>query len=280
MTFRTKISIGIILLALIGGGVWFMYSGRSEITFSRVTPEQASKAVAVLSRDQDNDGLKDWEEELWHTDVLNPDTDGDTTTDGEEIKLGRNPTKEGPEDELDKGTIEQKIVPGGGDWTETDRLSRELFAKYLALKQSGQPFTAEEEQKLLEDFIQRYPEAKPSKVYTESELVFADEDTDVSLWAYGNAVGAVVIAHKEGGESELIIFERALENEDGIDLANLDDRIKRYEAMTDPVQTLSTATAYPAAVEKLVRAFTDISDYLVMKNILFAKGEAGYILTQ
>ncbi len=332
MTNPTKISIGIVFLLLVGGGVWFMYSGRSEVTFSRVTPEQASRAVAVLSRDQDNDGLKDWEEELWHTDTLNPDTDGDKTTDGEEIKLGRNPLKEGPSDELDKGTVEQKTVPGGGDWTETDRLSRELFAKYLALKQSGQPFTAEEEQKLIEDFIQRYPEAKPGKVYTESDIVFAEEttpaladsgtpfskgeDTDASLRAYGNAIGAVINAHKEGGESELIIFERALQNDDGTDLANLDGRIRHYEEMlsefmaiptpkgtatmqvdllnaiealrestsgmalafTDPVRTLSLASAYPTAVEKLVRAFEDISDYFAMKKIVFGEKEPGSIL--
>jgi len=325
MTSRTKIIIGVVLLAFVGGGVWFMYSGRSEIKFSRVTPEQAAKAAAVLSRDQDNDDLKDWEEELWHTDALNPDTDGDKTSDGGEIKEGRNPlvantAPEGtsPNDRLDRATVEAKTVPGGGDWTETDRLSRELFAKYMAIKQSGQTFTAEEERKLIEDFIKRYPEAKPSKLYTESDIAYAEEDTETALRAYGNAVGTVIIAHKEGGESELTIFERALQNDDVTDLANLQGRIKRYEAMlselltipaprgvatmhvdllnavealragtagmalafTDPVHTLSLASSYPAAVEKLTRAFEDIADYLAMKKATFTKNEAGYILTQ
>lgn len=46
-----------------------------------------------LNQDSDADGLKDWEEMLYHTDPHNPDTDGDGTLDGEEVKLGRDPTK-------------------------------------------------------------------------------------------------------------------------------------------------------------------------------------------
>lgn len=318
MTTRKKIIGGIALVVLLGGGGWFLYSGRTEIKFARVSPEQASQAVAVLSRDQDKDELKDWEEELWHTDPLKPDTDGDGTPDGEEIKLGRNPVKAGPGDELDKGTIESKTVPGGGDWSETDRLSRELFGKYLAIKQSGVPFTAEEERKLLEEFVHRFPETQPKKIYTESDIVLSAKDDDASLRAYGNALGTVINTHKDGGESELIIFERALQNEDELDLENLQGRIKRYDtmilafkviatpksagtmhiallnsiealkesvtgmagALQDSVRALSAAAAYPDAVEKLFTAVNDISNLLAIKKISFGEGEPGVILTK
>ena len=49
-------------------------------------------------------------------------------------------------------------------------------------------------------------------------------------------------------------------------------------AFTDPVRTLSLASAYPTAVEKLVRAFEDISDYFAMKKIVFGEKEPGSIL--
>ena len=49
--------------------------------------------IDKLNQDSDADGLKDWEEALYHTDPHNPDTDGDGTPDGEEVKLGRDPTK-------------------------------------------------------------------------------------------------------------------------------------------------------------------------------------------
>lgn len=41
--------------------------------------------------DTDNDGLTDKVEKMLHTDPYNPDTDGDGTSDGDEIKAGRNP---------------------------------------------------------------------------------------------------------------------------------------------------------------------------------------------
>ncbi|MBU4284869.1 thrombospondin type 3 repeat-containing protein [Patescibacteria group bacterium] len=50
------------------------------------------------SKDTDNDGLKDWEENLYKTDPLNPDTDADGYLDGEEINSGHNPLVKGPND--------------------------------------------------------------------------------------------------------------------------------------------------------------------------------------
>jgi len=49
--------------------------------------------------DSDNDGLKNWEEELYKTDYMNPDTDGDGYLDGEEINSGHNPLVKAPGDE-------------------------------------------------------------------------------------------------------------------------------------------------------------------------------------
>ncbi|MDO8620307.1 MAG: hypothetical protein Q7R64_03085 [bacterium] len=318
MTTRTKIISGVATVIVLGGGFWFLQTGRTEIKFDRISPEQASKAAEVLSKDMDADGLKDWEEELWHSDPLKPDTDGDKTLDGEEIKLGRDPLKAGPGDKLDKETVEKRTVPGGGDWTETDRLSRELFAKYLTMRKSGAPFTAEDEEKLLEEFTNRPIDTAPQKIYTEDDIVLAKTDTGASLHAYGNALGSVITAHIDTGENELTIFERALQNEDELDLGSLDNRVKRYEsilsgfkaipapmsvkgmhiallnalealkesvagmalALTDPVHSLPAAVAYPTAVEKLATAFSDISSYFAQKQVTFGKEEGGYILTK
>lgn len=52
------------------------------------------------NKDSDGDGLKDWEEDLYKTDIYNPDTDGDGFLDGEEINSGHNPTVKGPGDKI------------------------------------------------------------------------------------------------------------------------------------------------------------------------------------
>src|SRR3989338_8922620 len=122
MTNRTKILAVVGILAFIGG-LFYLRTGRSEITVGKVAPAEAKKAAEVLLRDQDEDGLKDWEEELWKTDALKADSDGDGTSDGEEGKEGRDPTKPAPDDKLDSETIEKKTVPGGG---ERRRLAQSL----------------------------------------------------------------------------------------------------------------------------------------------------------
>ena len=55
------------------------------------------KTPNPLLQDSDNDGLQNWEEELYKTDPINPDSDGDGASDGEEIKVGRNPALAGPD---------------------------------------------------------------------------------------------------------------------------------------------------------------------------------------
>jgi len=48
-----------------------------------------------LLQDSDNDGLLDYEETEYGTDINNPDTDGDGYLDGDEVKNGFNPAGEG-----------------------------------------------------------------------------------------------------------------------------------------------------------------------------------------
>lgn len=57
-------------------------------SYSDLPPEVAQAIIA----DSDNDGLKDWEEILWKTKIDNNDSDGDGYSDGEESKLGYDPT--------------------------------------------------------------------------------------------------------------------------------------------------------------------------------------------
>ena len=54
--------------------------------------------AAEAAKDTDADGLKDWEEAIWHTDAAKADTDGDGTPDGEEVKQNRDPRLAGPND--------------------------------------------------------------------------------------------------------------------------------------------------------------------------------------
>ncbi|MBA7703642.1 hypothetical protein ES703_112432 [subsurface metagenome] len=56
--------------------------------------------IESQDKDSDNDGFKDWEEELYKTNPFNPDTDNDGYLDGEEINSGHNPLVKAPGDEV------------------------------------------------------------------------------------------------------------------------------------------------------------------------------------
>lgn len=67
---------------------------KSESSFEYSQEETPS------NQDTDNDGLADWQEEIYKTDPDNPDTDGDGYLDGEEVRAGYDPLKPAPGDKI------------------------------------------------------------------------------------------------------------------------------------------------------------------------------------
>jgi hypothetical protein len=90
---KSKIPSLIIIIAivLIIGGLVLIW---------KHSDEKQTKISQENFKDSDNDGLRDWEEELFHTDPRNPDTDGDGYLDGEEVDSGYNPLIKSPGDKL------------------------------------------------------------------------------------------------------------------------------------------------------------------------------------
>lgn len=85
-----------------------------------------TKVVDLITSDVDNDGVYDWEETLWRTDLNNKKT-FDNVPDRDWINMRKK--------ELD---IEEKsTIETGEKMTETDKISRELFSTFLALNQKG-----------------------------------------------------------------------------------------------------------------------------------------------
>ena len=81
---------------MVGGAYLSLHRGQKNE--GSAVPEQ-SLTIASYSApensidelDSDLDGLPDWKELILGTDTKNPDTDGDGTNDGDEVKQDRNP---------------------------------------------------------------------------------------------------------------------------------------------------------------------------------------------
>lgn len=115
--------------------------GKSAYSTSNVPQKTSDLFLANAEKDTDNDGLKDWEEELWRTDLIKIDSDGDGASDGEEVKAGRNPKITG-------------ICPEQPEQIEgcTDKLQSPEEITKKNNSNSTQTFTA----KIAEDFGKNY----------------------------------------------------------------------------------------------------------------------------
>ena len=170
----------LILLALCVIGVSIFFGSRvkkRETVYGALSTESVQKVNAILERDEDGDGLKDWEEELWQTKRDNADTDGDGAADGVEVASGRDPFKSGPNDALNQEEIDKKTtLAERGEPTLTDTIARDLFAEYLKIKQEGRQLTADDERKILLRFFNNPPPLEAVKLYTDTDITVTDEE--------------------------------------------------------------------------------------------------------
>ncbi len=130
-----KLIIPFFLIGLSVLAVYFSSArgGPTKIYDKQTASLQVQKeAVENPNLDSDNDGLPDWQEILWKTDPRNPDTDGDKTTDGEEIKQKRNPLVKGPDD----GILETMF--GGDNQNNSDSQMPNNFTEVIGQQFLGQ----------------------------------------------------------------------------------------------------------------------------------------------
>lgn len=116
---------GVFLLAIVSVFFFIPLSSKKENKRYSRPPKTKEEAIERIQRDLDNDGLKDWEENIYGTDSEKEDTDGDGTTDGEEIRVSRNPLRPGPGDEL------SIPLPPPTEGNKTEALANEFIGRSL-----------------------------------------------------------------------------------------------------------------------------------------------------
>ncbi|MDQ3014807.1 MAG: hypothetical protein M3Q73_03015 [bacterium] len=227
------------MVAVVSVGAAFFFPVQTQKTLA---PETVSGNTEVIIQDKlkeqdtDEDGLKDWEESLWLTDIKIKDTDGDGTDDGKEVAAGRNPAVKAPNDNLKPNAEAKKDDAPAAPLTQTSKISRELFAKYMSLKQNGQELTPEVEAELIESIININNFAKTPEYTYEFESFRISKDSPELLKRYGNTIGSIIktnavkgIDSKGRPVHELLILERALNTGNAAELELLGSIITSYE---------------------------------------------------
>lgn len=206
-----------------------------------IAGNEALNKLKQLSVDTDNDGLPDWEENLWKTDIRNPDTDGDGAMDGEETKNGRDPVTPGPNDvvsEMTGAASSTDLFANQKDLSVTERFSRAFFSKYVEARKNSQGKLTEEELMAITDStvdsMLSYDErTSTSTVYKKTDLKIISGKESDSKKDYFNNVAIVfknyVNSYSPG--SEIFYFKEATEEENPEKIKELDNVLSNYSGL-------------------------------------------------
>lgn len=280
-----KILIGISAAVFVA--IWGLWYLGGESLKEQALAEQKSSVQPLIGfvrqnqPDSDNDGLKDWEEELWQTDPQNPDTDTDGTPDGEEVAKNRDPRLKAPDDEL-----------------------REEDYRTLALVRTA---TLEKQAPLLDPGSIN----QPSVVRYESKGLNITAGADAAtLTDYGRGVAKILAEHfQKDTENEIKIVLQALESQKADALAPVSRSQELYletarrllatgvpasaaeihlelanaflgiaeldfnmeKVLAEPVLALESARVYPLRYAALLDAVHGINRYFLEQNIRFGE---------
>ncbi len=219
--------------------VAIIYFAVAEKNSGDVVVVQKQSAFAVLSEiailDSDKDGLKDWEEELWKTNPHNPDTDGDGTTDNDELNVGRNPTVAGPNDLLSSDVI-SSLSEKSSPKIKMSVFAEELFVEYIELKNSGK-LTPKSERALIERVVANNIKGVVFEKYT-VERVHLVSDSEENILNYKANIQTIFREFKKVEESELVTLARALETNSEEDFKKLDSSIAIYAPIISDLSKL------------------------------------------
>lgn len=223
-----------------------------------------------VAKDSDNDGLPNWEEALWGTDPANPDTDKDGTSDGVEIKEGRNPLLAGngktdkivsPQSEKADATQILKLPS-----TLTEALGQEFFSEYMRLKQESNGELSEYDKTELVNSMMSGLNNFQNKIsdYLKSDIKIASLDDEKTIKEYGNNLALIIKKYFDPlPETEMTIFAKALKESEGgskeSNLTNLEPIANAYRNTAKEIVALPTPASFADSHLKLANYFNNIA---------------------
>ena len=308
MVFPTRKIVPVFIVCLIVlGGLFALLEYKNQaktINNSGVVSVTDQRIIdSIANKDSDNDGLKDWEEALWQTDPSNPDSNGNGIKDGAEIAANRDQ----PASTTPKTTRQL---------TASDQFSRDLFTRYVTIKQtgSGDPADYNNYAGIVQSYIDQEAATMSAKIYGAGDFKIIEDEKPVDIRNYGNAIGALFIDYSAPKfENELIVLQRAIDNNNPSELDKLNANILAYQkgratllkmavpsifspdhialtnaistialgiesmklSFSNPIKAAAGLQSYPDAADSFYPLLISIRDGLVASGVSFAQTESG-----
>lgn len=239
----------IILIAL---GIIALGFFAAKYPFSKNEKREAANNTTMLTTkiytDTDKDGLFDWQEALWGTDIKNPDTDGDGTTDGEEVKNNRNPLVKGPRDELFDISKTSSQRNEQAPITATEELSKKLLSEFLGTDSVDLPQT----------FLQDLDNAGIQDIFTKRNITISDKTGDEDIKQYLNKVATLIKENFQSLETnELIVLDILLEDSPQDLEPGLAPYIDAYNKTIAELKTISVPASFADHHVELLNIFNN-----------------------
>lgn len=237
-TLKARLFLAIFVVLIIGLGLWLIY--RPQTIPKKPAPLKLGEILRQnkhLSEDDDKDGLKNWEEQIYQTDPQNADTDGDHTNDGDEITQGRDPIKKGPDDKIEIKPEESGNKEKTTNLTDqfTDAFIREPVTQIIA---GGKPnintdlVDAYADQLLSKSILDSAPKINESIL--KKELVNSLENIQNYLQNFER----IWKNNIDPLEKELDIAITAFQKQDYSDLPKLEKNVAAYQKTIDEIKLL------------------------------------------
>jgi len=227
--FIIKASIvGVILIVLVGAAIF--WNPEPEIS----TDEKGR--IIFSKSDKDNDGLRDWEEEVWGTDINNPDTDGDGTPDGEEVLANRDPLQAGSDRLTDARVSSVYNAYKRKSLTAvniTDQISNKILSHSLLLANqldAGGNINTQNTDLLLQPIIEEYKLDSPKYVVGNIKSIPATKESVVEYFTNILEISNTMINNQAGNEVTLLLEESDL---------NVDKQARNYEELVNTLRNMS-----------------------------------------
>ena len=252
----------LLAITMIFWGISALYNAflRSPDKDNNLSGIQKTLAGAVISQDSDNDGLKDWEEQLWKTDPKKPDTDGDGALDGDEVSAARDPLLSGPNDLLENisGTPSGNKTPTLGDELIQDFISSYLIARGIT---GDEALNNDQKVALVSVFGTKLLSEVDaiSDIYTEKDIIVSLSRNSKE---YLNELAATTnrsFRDLNGSQgAELGIVQNALSTQNMQKIQELKKYISGYQALIEYLKKDRVPSAFVSAHTKLLNASNNL----------------------
>ena len=318
-TRSIRLIVASLLAVLMIGGTYLATGPNPFFGMTRIAGAQSSEELLreYAAKDSDTDGLPDWQEALYGTDPLNPESFQTGIKDGEAVA---------------QGLIEPKVaVRPAGEVTDldsipgtkaapsslTDRFAQTLLTQYLSNRGATVP-TSEEIVTFVEAGIENLAsESASPNAFTLAEIAVAADGTAALSEYAAAAERAFALNTVTADTNELAYFSAALKGDDAA-LAKIASIGNAYEEIanalmripvpgearqahlsianalmhlsetsadmasmnTDPLRALMGIGLYDKYATELVAGFTNLNGVFEARQVSIPEGASGYYIVK